>query len=187
MIKTYSIVLFLSIIIFFTACQDKKNNSSTNNGLENTIKENTKSTFNLETVDGKIIKVINNDEKWIFQGYENQVILLNFFATWCPPCKAEIPHLINLQNKYKDKMSIISILLEDGRPNSNVKNFMKKYNINYIVTNSKENYKLSDKLGGIRSIPTMFVFNIDGKIIEKYKGAVPQEMIDIDIQRGLNK
>jgi thiol-disulfide isomerase/thioredoxin len=180
MSKKYSIILFFCVTIFFTACQDKKNNGATD-----TINKNTESTFNLKTVDGKIIKVVHTNDKWRFKGYENQVILLNFFATWCLPCKAEIPYLINLQNKYKDKMIIISILLEDGQSNSNVKNFIKKHGINYIVTNSKENYKLSDKLGGIHSIPTMFIFNTNGKIIEKYKGAVHQEMIDIDIQKGL--
>ena len=187
--KISILVLALIPIVFFSACGNKKeeNNTKDKNNIELKTTQKANTTFNLKTTSGKNILVSIENDKWTFKGYENQVILLNFFATWCPPCKAEIPNLINLQNKYKDKFHIISVLLEQDKTDAFIRMFIKKYKINYEITNSAENYKLADKLGGITSIPTMFIFDNKGKMMEKYRGAVPQEMIDTDIQKGINR
>ena len=112
---------------------------------------------------------------------------MDFFATWCPPCKATIPHLVSLQEKYKDDFVVIGVLLEQDKPNNQVKSFANSFNINYEVLNNSANFKLAEIMGGVRSIPTMFLYDSKGKLINMYQGAVPQEMMESDIKSVLSK
>ena len=112
---------------------------------------------------------------------------MNFFATWCPPCKAEIPNLIKLQSDYQNDFIVISVLLEEFKSNEEVAQFVKSFGINYTVTNSPENFDLAKNLGGIKSIPTMYLVDKNSKIFQKYVGLVPSEMMEIDIKKVLEK
>ncbi len=183
--KKYLILLIIPIIVFFISCDDKQDIKEKTSVVK--VKKNNIVNFTLLTTDAKAIRVILKDDKITFYGFENKVVLLTFFSTWCLPCQAQIPHLINLQNKYKDKFNIIAVLTEQNISNKRIKKFIEEYKINYLVVNSDENLKLSKAIGGIKTIPTMFMINTKGKIIEKYVGSVPQEMIDIDIQKGFGE
>ncbi len=123
-----------------------------------------------------------------FKDFENKVILLNFFATWCQPCRVEVPHLNNLKEKYKDSFEVIAIALggKDGEltPTDELNNFINDFNINYIVTNSEENYALADSVGGVQIIPTMYLYDLEGKTVQKYVGVVPEEMLESDIKKA---
>jgi len=121
------------------------------------------------------------------KGYEDKIILLDFFATWCPPCKAEIPHLTNIQKKYKDNFEIIGILLEQNKSNDELNNFIKQHSINYTVVNDVNGQKIANTIGNVRSIPTMFLINQKGNIIQHYLGIVPEEMLESDIKKALGK
>ena len=139
----------------------------------------------LKDTDGNNIKIIPKENWFEFEGYENKVVIINFFATWCPPCKAEIPHLNNLKKKYKKDVKIISVLLEENKSNEEIKEFMEKNSIEFTITNSISNFKLAKEIGGVRSIPFMLIYDRNGDYSQHYTGAVPEEMIDIDIQRVL--
>lgn len=180
----------LVIFLTFTGCNDKKENTpKEETPKEQTIQEKTnpeppsdKKIVVLSDTNGTQWKIEQIDDRLVFEGLENRVVLLNFFATWCPPCKAEIPHLINLQNKYKDKFTIISVLLEENKPNEQIQEFIKEYEINYTVTNSAQNFVLADLVGGVQSIPLMLLYDTKGKQVQNYIGAIPEEMLEIDIQ-----
>lgn len=167
--------------IIFTGCDSKDEAQKS----ESKVQKVTVPEFNLTTNDGKNIKIIADAKGWKFVGLENKAVLLNFFATWCPPCKAEIPHLNNLKEKYKDQFEVIAVLVEQDKPKALIEEFIKEHSVTYPITNSKENFKLVDAVGGVPSIPTMFLFNIEGKIINKYVGMVPEEMLDSEIQKAL--
>ncbi len=139
----------------------------------------------LKDTKGEEIRVTSLDNGFVFEGYEGKVVLVNFFATWCPPCKAEIPHLNNLQEKYKDKLKIISILLEKNRSNEDVVEFMNEHDIEFTITNSQDNYKLAKAVGGVRGIPFMLIYDKQGKYSQHYTGAIPQEMIEVDLKKVL--
>ncbi len=191
-------VVFLSILslFFLNSCDSKKKTEE--NILENDKKVEEikkervfKKDFTLKTTNGNEIdlkikenKIIidKNDEK-----AEKKMILLSFFATWCSPCKAEIPNLIKLENNYKNDLEVIGVLLEDDKTNEDIQKFAKKYKIDYPVINSKENYELSDSLGGIRTIPTLFLIDKNSNIIQKYVGLVPEEMLEVDVKKVLSK
>ena len=112
-------------------------------------------------------------------------MLVNFFTTWCPPCKAEIPHLNNLQEKYKDNLVIISVLLEENKSNEEVANFIKYNRIYFPITNSSENFQFAKSVGGVKNIPLMFLYDKQGNYSTHYLGAVPEEMLDTDIKKVL--
>ncbi len=141
----------------------------------------------LKTTSGTKIKLISTEKGIKFPDYPNKVILLDFFATWCPPCRAAIPHLISLQNKYKNDIQVIAILMEENKDNSELERFIQKHKLIFPVSNSRENFILSQALGGIRSLPTMVMYDKNGNYHTHYVGVAPEEMIDSDIQKALKK
>lgn len=186
------IVFFIiSVSFIFTACDSKKDESTEVKEIKKEIIKKEQTKFNLTTTDLQTISLEKTEDGIKFSNFENKIILLNFWATWCPPCRAEIPHLNNLKRKYKDSFEVIAVALggKNGKltPQEELNAFIKEYKINYIVTNSEENYKVADLLGGVRTIPTMFMFDSSGKIIQKYVGVVPEEMMESDIKKALGK
>jgi len=174
----------ISVILIVTGCDSKKDEK--NGNIENKeLKVEISSQLMPEITLEKIEKGVE------FKELKGKVVLLNFFATWCPPCKAEIPHLINLKNKYKDKFDIVAINMgeKDGTLSSNekIQEFIQKYNINYNVSNNENNFKIADMMGGVKVIPTMYLFDTTGKIVQKYVGVVPEEMMETDIKRAFRK
>lgn len=183
-------------ILFFNGCSSEKKKSNEDQiKLKNEInesksdvktKEESKTTnITLQDTNGKIIPITPIEKGYKFEGFENKVVLVVFFTTWCPPCKAEIPHLINLQEKYKEKFAIISVLLEENKSNEEINSFMKYNKINFAVTNSADNFKFAQNIGGVKNIPLMFLYDKNGKYSTHYVGAIPEEMIDADIKKVL--
>ncbi|AXX94707.1 MULTISPECIES: TlpA family protein disulfide reductase [Arcobacter] len=183
----FKTLAFLSIlsILFFTGCDSKDKNE--NNNETKIEKSDRKTEFQLKTTNNTVVDIKLENDKIILKDYPNKIVLLNFFATWCPPCKAEIPNLIKLQDDYKNDFVVISVLLEEMKTNEEIVDFIKSFNINYTVTNSPENFDLAKSLGGIKSIPTMFLIDKNSKIFQKYVGLVPSEMMEIDIKKVLEK
>lgn len=115
--------------------------------------------FNDQTIDGKNIDL----SKYLGK----KLILVNFWATWCPPCRYEIPDLINLQEEFKDSIIIVGVALD--RNEEPVKIFSQKYKFNYPIVHDKKGINLL--YGGISAIPTTIIINYEGKIVERIVGA----------------
>ena len=114
--------------------------------------------FKLTALDGKPLTLA---------GSHGKVILLNFWATWCGPCRAEIPDLIDLQNKYKDRFQILSLVVDDDDEDA-VKSFVGKFGINYPVALASNEIRF--QYGGIAALPTSFVLDSEGRIVQKHEG-----------------
>jgi thiol-disulfide isomerase/thioredoxin len=183
----FKTLAFLSIlsILFFTGCDSKDKNEEITETKVQQVEKTTE--FQLKTTDNNIIDIKLENDKIIVKNYPNKIVLLNFFATWCPPCKAEVPNLIKLQNDYKNDFVVVSVLLEEMKTNEEILAFIKEYNINYTVINSPESFDLVKNLGGIKSIPTMYLLDKNSKIFQKYVGLVPNEMMEIDIKKVLER
>ena len=131
--------------------------------------------FVLKNLHGKTVKLSD------FQG---KVIILDFWATWCPPCQAEIPHFVELQKDYGEKgLQIIGISLDRGRLKV-VKSFARKYKINYPVLLG--NIEVTQKYGGIRGIPTTFIIDQKGRIVKKFVGYRDKKIFESEIKKLLN-
>ena len=118
-----------------------------------------------------------------------KIVILDFWATWCPPCRKGIPDLVELKEEYKDKdLEIVGISLDaitrGGATANNVLPFMDEYKINYPIVKGNENSVYS--FGNINSIPTSFVLDREGKVIAKFQGFVPKETLVGKINSILN-
>ena len=122
----------------------------------------------MTTLDGKTIT--NKD-------LAGKVTIVNFWATWCAPCRAEIPDLVKLQEQYKDHLVIIGVLSEDD-PGPHVSRFAADYKINYpIVVETKQ---LTDAFPGIYALPTTFIVGPDLKMMQKHIGQIRPSQIELE-------
>jgi len=114
------------------------------------------------------------------------VVLLDFWATWCPPCREEIPHFKELYDQYRGEgLVVIGVALDDGGE-KDVAPFAQQNQINYplSVTGAQE---LGQRYGGIRGIPTTFLIDKEGRIAKKYIGYQSKEMFEKEIQALLKE
>jgi len=108
-----------------------------------------------------------------------KVTIVNFWATWCPPCRAEIPDLIALQTKYKDQLQIIGISQDEIKP-EDVKRFADEQHMNYPVAMSTP--ELEHVFSGIYALPTSFVLDKDLKIVQKHVGLLNAAMTEGEVR-----
>jgi thiol-disulfide isomerase/thioredoxin len=118
--------------------------------------------------------------------WRGKVVLVNFWATWCPPCRAEIPDLITLQNKYKDKLVVLGISEDDG-PVEDVKRFVAEQKITYPVAMTSP--ELRKIFRGVVALPTTFIIGPDGKLEQKHVGMlnVMEAEAETRVLTGLNR
>lgn len=111
--------------------------------------------------------------------YHGKVVLINFWATWCPPCNEEIPEMIDLANKYKDSLQIIGVSMDDDPPEE-VRAFARAKKMNYPIVMGSD--KLSGEYGGVEALPTTFVLDTNGRVVQKHMGVYPPEVYDGEIR-----
>jgi thiol-disulfide isomerase/thioredoxin len=126
--------------------------------------------FQTKDLDGKDLSLGANKGK---------VILLNFWATWCGPCRAEIPGLIELQNRYTDQLQIIGMVVDEDDEN-NLRDVVKTEKINYPVALTTPEVRLA--YGGITALPTVFVINPEGRVVQKHVGLFNPALYDAEIR-----
>jgi len=114
--------------------------------------------FQLDGLDGKPLSLASERGK---------VVLLNFWATWCGPCRAEIPDLIALQEKYAGKLQIIGLTVDEDDAEV-VKEAVARTGINYPVAMTSPEIRI--KYGGIAALPTSFVLDTQGRVVQKHEG-----------------
>jgi peroxiredoxin len=125
------------------------------------------------------LKDVNGLERKL-SDFKNKVMIIDFWATWCPPCREEIPHFIDLYNQYKGQgLEIIGIALDQNGERI-VREFIAKNKINYTVLLGDN--EVSDLYGGIDAIPTTFILDRDGNIKKKYIGYNDKNVFERDIK-----
>ena len=125
----------------------------------------------LQDVNGKTVK--SSD-------FAGKVVILDFWATWCPPCRAEIPGFIDLQKKYGDKgVAVIGVSLDQEGP-SVVEPFMKKLGMNYPVVMGDD--QIVQDFSGIEGIPTTFIIDRSGNVVGKHVGYGDEEAFEAEIK-----
>lgn len=125
-------------------------------------------TTELKTIDGKSIKLSD---------YAGKVVIVNLWATWCGPCRIEIPHLIDIANEYQGRVELIGLTNEDPVADAEkVKNFMRDHKINYTIGWATQDFALGLMQGNIRnSIPQSFVITRDGRVYKRFVGFSPTQ------------
>ena len=138
-------IYFILFFILSNLSHSYENNQLLLNNQEKKINDTL-----LENLNGDSIKISDIIT-------QKKIYLLNFWATWCPPCIKEIPDLIKLENKFKDEIKIIYISV-DNNPKKVIPKFKKKYNLKDIFIISDRNLKFSDK-NAVKIMPTTLILN----------------------------
>jgi thiol-disulfide isomerase/thioredoxin len=107
--------------------------------------------------------------------WRGKVTIVNFWATWCPPCRAEIPDLIALQKKYGDRLQIIGISQDEDGPDV-VRKFVAQQQMNYPIVMSTP--AIEKAFPGIYALPTSFIIGPDGKIMQKHVGMLNAQLTE---------
>jgi thiol-disulfide isomerase/thioredoxin len=131
--------------------------------------------WELQDLDGKTVH--SSD-------FKGKVVVLDFWATWCPPCRAEIPGFIELQKKYQAQGLAVVGVSVDQAGSDTIKSFAKKLGINYPVVLTDT--KIVDAYGGIDGLPTTFIINRAGSIVKQHLGFTEKSEIESEIKSLLN-
>ena len=135
---------------------------------------NTAPSFTLKDANGRPVQLSD---------YKGKVVLLNFWATWCGPCKIEIPWFIDFEQRYKDRgFAVLGVSMdEDGW--EAVKPYLESKKVNYRVVIGTD--EVADLYGGVASLPTSFVIDRQGKIASTHVGLVSKNVYQNDIEQLL--
>ena len=126
--------------------------------------------FVIKDLDGKDVKL---------SSYKGKVVLLNFWATWCGPCKAEIPGFVELQDKYRDELVVVGFSVDDTAEKA--REFAKQYKINYPILLGEGREDVQDAYGPIWGIPASFIISKDGTVCRKHLGIAPKAVFEKEV------
>jgi len=155
------------VVCGLVSCNPKADSAasiSTNDAADFTLKDLNGNDFSLSSTKGK-------------------VVILDFWATWCPPCRMEIPHFQALHKQYGDKgLVIVGVALDQGGVRD-VKPFVKSNGVTYPIVIG--NQKVVESYGGVRGIPTTFVIDRKGQIVTKVVGYRDKNFFEEEIKKLL--
>jgi peroxiredoxin len=161
MVKRF-IVLFIVAIAMLAGCTDRGEQPDA-----------VAADFTLKDMSGKTVKLSD---------YKGKVVLLEFWAAWCPPCRASVPGLEKLHKAYKDKgLVLLAVSMDEGGWDE-VRSYIKESGITYTVLKGTEDVAVKYQ---VRSIPMMLVLNKEGRISKRYLGMGSDEDLEKDIQSYL--
>jgi peroxiredoxin len=131
--------------------------------------------FTLPSLDGRKVKLSD---------YRGKAVLLNFWATWCPPCKVEMPWFADLQKQYaQDGFVVLGVAMDDTEP-ATIAKFASQLGVNYEVLLGTD--KVSDDYGDVQYLPTTFYIGRDGTIVDKSTGLLDRKQIENSVRKTLN-
>ncbi|MSN95826.1 redoxin domain-containing protein [Campylobacter sp. FMV-PI01] len=175
-------IFFIFLMFFLNACDDKKAVDDISDDLNDTknqesyLSENLFAPFNLNLNNGKILTL--KKTKTGFEFINNNKNIMFFFLTEnCTPCNAQISLLNNLQERYKDDLDIIGIVLKA----QNLDEFLKEMDIKFSI--SLNNESLLKHFDDITQIPFMILYHKNGDYFRHYRGIIAEEMLDKEILR----
>jgi peroxiredoxin len=113
--------------------------------------------------------------------YKGKVVLLNFWATWCGPCKLEIPEFVEAYQRYRDKgFVILGVLSEDDPTPTELRTFMTQFKMNYPVLREHQDFAAAN--GELWALPTSLLIDRQGLICTRHTGAMTKEMLEQEIK-----
>lgn len=127
--------------------------------------------FTLPSIEGKQVSL---------SAFKGKVVLLNFWATWCGPCKAEIPAFVELQTQYKNDLVVLGLSVDD--PADKARAFAAQYKVNYPMVLGLGRDDIQDAYGPIYGIPASFLISRDGKVCKRHLGIAPKSQFEREIK-----
>jgi peroxiredoxin len=170
------VAIVISLMLVFGIQKARHGNSAPTLGGVNKLQGQPAPDFSLTEVDGKTVKLSD---------FHGKAVLLNFWATWCEPCKIEMPWFVDLQKKYGPQgLQVIGVAMDDASPKE-IGEFAQKMSVNYPVLVGKD--AVGDQYGGIPYLPSTFYISRDGKVVDRVYGLVSRSEIENNIQKALGQ
>ena len=182
------VFLFVFVMLGLVGCSgeavSKKNEKQLSNDFQETAKIKNSLPEDVNWGNAPDFTLLQLDgESFTLSSLKGKVIILDFWATWCPPCRKGIPDFIDLQEEYKEQgLEIVGVLLDQGKKSS-LESKVEKMGINYIVVLGGR--EVTQAYGGVRAIPTTFIIDKDGNIIKKFVGYTPMSTFESEIKKLL--
>ncbi len=165
------VVLVVAFMLYFGYHQARRNSSSTPRITQSTVAPD----FSLETLDGPTMRLSD---------LRGKAVLLNFWATWCGPCKIEMPWFVDLQKQYGPRgLQIVGVAMDDASK-EDIGKFAKDMGVNYPILIGKE--AVGEQYGGVNALPETFLIGRDGKIVDKIIGLRGKGEIEDSIKKALD-
>jgi len=166
------VAVVISLMLVFGIQKTRHNRPNTASALQGKPAPD----FSLASVDGKATLKLSD--------YKGKAVLLNFWATWCEPCKIEMPWFVELQKQYGPQgLQVLGVAMDDTDP-KDISEFAHKMGVNYPIVVGKE--AVGDQYGGIPYLPSTFYIDRDGKVIDRVYGLVSRSEIEDDIKKALS-
>ena len=170
------VAIVISLMLVFGIQKARYNKTSGSLGGQNKLQGQLAPDFSLTALDGKTVKLSD---------FRGKAVLLNFWATWCEPCKIEMPWFVDLQKKYGPQgLQVVGVAMDDASP-KDIAEFAQKMSVNYPVLVGKES--VGDQYGGIPYLPSTFYISRDGKVVDRVFGLVSRSEIENNIQKALGQ
>ena len=123
-----------------------------------------------------------NGVQWDFSDYRGSVVVVNYWATWCPPCRFETPGLVNIANEFKfRRVEMLGVTMDEDL--DVVQRFIENYEIKYPILLPGNDPHLADGM----ALPTTFLYDKDGRLAKKYTGIVLESTLRSDIEELLKE
>jgi thiol-disulfide isomerase/thioredoxin len=143
-------------------------------------KEQISSADKMAGAEFSIPNLANPGQRLSLASYKGQVVLLDFWATWCPPCKSELPALNRLYDDLKAKgFALIGMTVDNGSE-ADVAEAVRRFKLSYPV--GLAGVDIQQAYGGIRAVPTKFLLDRKGAVAKQYLGVVPEQQLRADIE-----
>ncbi len=129
------------------------------------------------------LRQMEGGENWNFADKRGKVLLVNYWATWCPPCRYETPGLVNIANKFdRNKVEVIGVTVDEDL--KRVPPFIKDYEVSYPILLPGNDPNVGDS--GMK-LPTTFLYDKQGRLAKKYTGMVLESTLESDIKSLLSE
>jgi len=164
------IVVAMVVAIMLVFGLNLAHKSKSNAGVQ--MKDGVAPDFTLQSLDGKTVRLSD---------FRGKAVLLNFWATWCSPCKIEMPWFVELQKQYgPGGLQVVGVAMDDASTKE-IADFAKEMGVNYPVLIGKES--VGDAYGGVQFLPENFYIDRNGKVLDRAFGLKGRGEIEDEIKR----
>lgn len=176
-----NLIFLLFVLIGFQACSD----NSTESVEQNVTQAPTQPHFTMSLTDGSKITIVQSEDGlWGFDGLGGRLKLLFFFDITCEPCRAMLPHLVDIETQYSNHLEVFGILTQ-STANDTLNAFLQSYNINFKIAYFNE--EIYTIFAHHSDIPYTILYDLSGRKVLEYHGVLPQEMLEFDIRKTLEQ
>jgi thiol-disulfide isomerase/thioredoxin len=166
----------MAIVLLLSGCSSSKPVSAAASATKADKERKPAPEFELKDADGKTVRLSD---------YKGKVVLLDFWATWCGPCKIEMPWFVELQKEYGPQgFQIVGVAMDDSST-EDITKFVREMGINYPVLLGKE--EVGQSYGGVNALPTSFFIDRDGKLVAREFGLQSRSVFVDHIKEALGQ